>query len=784
MVRSGACRDPAPVDTVGVRAVTPGERLRGVLPQQVDLPEPLWRARHRALLGLLVAHVVLLLPWALLNGHPVAHVLWPAAGLTGLAALGAAARSRTVAASAVSSGLVVAAALVVHAGEGRTVLHFHFFVVVAALALYRQWAPFVLAVLLVLGDHAVMSQLSPQDVYDDAFSLSSPWLAVALHGGYVLAAAAVSAVAWTWAERERQAAEARAAEEAANVRRSERRLAGLLDNAPVSIFVKDLEGRFLSVNPEMQRLLGRAEDQVLGRTSADVFDDALADDPHDREVASSLQASERQELVRLPGGSERTFSIVKFPLLDDGGRITAVAGIGVDVTDRLRAEAALEWAASHDALTGLPNRALLLQRIDEALAQPDHPVAVLFVDLDGFKEVNDSAGHDAGDAVLSAVARRLDRVREPGQVLARLGGDEFVLCCPGLDTEQGLVVAERLVAVLRDPTAVDGRTVDIGASIGVAAARADEGATPMLLLRDADTALYAAKAAGRDRAVAFTRALREGDERRRRLQADLAAALRDGGRGLLLEYQPVAEVTTGVVVGVEALVRWQHPVDGLLAPDAFLPLAADKGLLPALDRWVLRTACATAVDWSGPRGPVSLAVNLTPQALAGEDVLSWVAGTCAETGFAAGRLVLELTETAVLERPTEASTVLAALRSTGVRVALDDFGTGWSSMSHLRDLPVDQVKIDRSFTAGAASDPRDRAIVRATADLAAALGLELVAEGVETPEQRRAVAEVGCTLLQGWHLSRPLPPEKVPAALVGPPAPRRSTDDVVRPLRG
>jgi PAS domain-containing protein len=246
------------------RPPTPGELLRGVLPRRHALAEPLWQARHRALLLLLVAHAALLPVWALLNGEPLQHVLGIEVALGALIGAGAVCRSRATAASAVSLGLVAAAAAVVHAGDGRTVLHFHFFLIVAALALYQQWLPFLLALGFVLVDHVAMGLLAPEAVYDDAFSLQSPWLAAVVHGGYVLATAAVSAVAWTWAERERRSAEERAEQEASRVRDSQRRLSGLLDNVPSSIFVKDLEGRFVDANRQMQKVLGSASTACSG----------------------------------------------------------------------------------------------------------------------------------------------------------------------------------------------------------------------------------------------------------------------------------------------------------------------------------------------------------------------------------------------------------------------------------------------------------------------------------------------------------------------------------------
>ncbi|MDP3711663.1 MAG: bifunctional diguanylate cyclase/phosphodiesterase [Mycobacteriales bacterium] len=408
-------------------------------------------------------------------------------------------------------------------------------------------------------------------------------------------------------------------------------------------------------------------------------------------------------------------------------------------------------------------------------------MGVLFVDLDGFKEVNDSLGHDAGDALLEAVSARLRGVCRAGELLTRLGGDEFVVCLSRLrEVGEAERAAARLLAALEEPVAIPGRVVEVSGSCGVAVGSSADGATPGLLLRDADTALYEAKASGRARVVTFEPALRARDERRRRLQADLAEALRTGS-GLALVYQPIADATTGELVLAEALLRWQHPVDGALAPGDFLGLAADRGLLPDLDRWVVGRACAQAAEWQRAGLSLAVSVNVTPGSVEDGAVVAWVRDACSATGLDPGRLVIELTETAVVERPQETSVALAALRAMGVRIALDDFGTGYSSMSHLRDLPVDIVKIDRSFTAGTVRSAREAAIVEATTRLALALGATTIAEGVETAAEQAAVIAAGCVMLQGWHIARPLEPAALTLLLAGGlPAPRPALVSVTK----
>ncbi len=740
---------------------------RQILPQGRALSEGQWRSRHRALLYLLLAHAPVLPGWALVNDHPALHGLHGSIALLALSLVAAVARSRAMAAGSVAFGLVLASALVVHLGGGHTFLHFHFFVIVAALALYQDWVPFLLALGFVVLEHGVIGVVAPHEVYSDAWSQAHPLAAAGVHGAYVLAAAAANVVSWGWSQRERMEADGRIQVEAGRVRDSERRLAELIDNAPTIVFVKDLQGRLLRVNPRFAEFYGKRADDLIGKTAGELFDRP--------ELTGLLEAD--QEALRIGGVVEtehdvdfetgsRTMHIARFPLLDEAGEPYAVAGIGTDMTRRAAAEADLLHQSRHDSLTGLPNRTLLYERLDQALAT-DSLVGVLFLDLDGFKEVNDSFGHDAGDALLQAVAARLQGVCRDGEVLTRLGGDEFVVCLPHLvDVAAAEDTARRVLEALSEPVELPERVIEIRGSCGVAVGRGPDGATSMLLLRDADTALYEAKAAGRNRAVTFVPALRERDERRRRLQGDLAEALRDG-TGLTLHYQPIFDAGSGRIVLAEALIRWQHPTDGMLPPAEFLGHAADCGLLPALDRWVVAKACAQAAEWQRAGFDVSVSVNVTPASVGDGSIVEWVRGACAQTGLAPTRLVIELTETAVVEHPAATSAALTQLRAMGVRVALDDFGTGFSSLSLLRDLPVDIVKIDRSFIAGTVRSGRDAAIVEATVQLAGALGATTIAEGVEEEAEMRAVIASGCEMVQGYFLSRPVEPDAVTLLLMG-----------------
>ena len=752
--------------------------VTAALPRGRTLPPDLWRSRHRALVLLLCAHAVLLPGWALMWGHPLGHALEGSLLLSVLACAGALLRPRALAAGSVSVGLVAAAALVVHLGNGHTFLHFHFFVMVAALALYQDWEPFLIAVVVVLAEHGVSALVIRDGVYDDPWSQQHPLAATVVHGFYVLAAAGGSMVSWAWSERERVAAEGKASVEAARVRDSERRLSELLDNSPSLVFVKDLDGRLQRVNPKFAEMHERSAEELVGLTSGDLL---ARPNPQplnetDLEVLRTLSAVEEESVLTFPAGP-RTLHIVKFPLLDEAGVPYGIAGIANDITDRARAEQALLHQTLHDELTGLPNRRHLQSRAEAALAAR-RLVGLAFFDLDGFKEVNDSLGHDVGDDLLRQVAARLTSVCTAGETLFRLGGDEFVLLMADLpDEAHASAAAARLLDALHEPFVVAGSAVDVRGSSGVAVGSTQLGSTISNLLRDADTALYEAKDVAPGSLVVFDPSLRERDERRRRLQTDLRLALQHDG-GLHLAYQPIV-TQDGEVALLEALVRWQHPTEGALAPSEFLPVAAAAGLLPALDRWVIARVCEQRRAWADAGAAVSVSVNITPETVSHGNLVDWVEDSCAITGTDPTGLVLELTETAVLDHPAAASRTLAALRRQGVRIALDDFGTGYSSLSLLRDLPVDIVKIDRSFVHGLVPDSADGVIVRAATDLAHALGMRTVAEGIETVDEWRAATTLGCDLMQGWHIARALDANELDWQIGWLPGPRRSPDSAV-----
>jgi diguanylate cyclase (GGDEF)-like protein len=414
--------------------------------------------------------------------------------------------------------------------------------------------------------------------------------------------------------------------------------------------------------------------------------------------------------------------------------------------------------ALHDPLTGLPNRALLMDRLSSALARAaEHraPLAVLFLDLDRFKLINDTLGHAAGDRLLMEVASRLGTCVRPTDTVARLGGDEFAIVCEGAGSEAAAeLVAARIAETIGQPVVFEGVELSVSASIGIALADGSE--TPETLLRNGDTAMYSAKRQGGS-FVFFSEADRVRDLRRLHTESDLRHAIERGE--LFLDYQPVLSVSTSQVVGVEALVRWRHPSRGVLRPDLFIPLAEETGLIVSIGSWVLAEACRVVGAWSRAGAALELSLNVSPRQLDDDDLATTVDSALRGAGLPASALWLELTESALLEESSPNR--LAELTALGVRIAIDDFGTGYSPLTNLRHVPARRLKVDRSFIRGLESQGHDRAIVGGVVGLAHAMELSVVAEGVETAAQLEQVHELGCDLAQGFYLSPPLPAELI-----------------------
>jgi diguanylate cyclase (GGDEF)-like protein/PAS domain S-box-containing protein len=539
----------------------------------------------------------------------------------------------------------------------------------------------------------------------------------------------------------------------------ERRFRALVAHASHLIFVLDVTGRVEYVSPSVEHVLGYTPEEMLGQLVEPLAEDAplvaaafrAALDHPGRPFTLDARAHHKR-------GGWRWIEATFTNLLDDPD-VRAVISNARDVTERREAEAQLELLAYRDPLTALPNRALLLDRIDAALTASRHDhglVALLLLDLDHFKVINDSMGHEAGDVLLCAISERLRRTVRPGDTVGRLGGDEFVVLCDSIeDDDTARAIAQRLADALSEPFTIAGREIHASCSVGVAIAHAGT-ASSTDLLRDADSAAYRAKELGRGRCEFFDDDLRARADARLDIEAGLRHAVeRDE---IVVHYQPIIDVQTGTVNGFEALVRWRRSDGELLMPGAFLDVAESSGLIVPIGEEVLRQALGQLARWIEvePDRPPTISVNLAPRQLNHPGAVELVRSSIAAAGVPAELVIVEITETALMEDVPGTMQVLTDLRALGVRLAIDDFGTGYSSLAYLRQFDVDVVKIDRSFVHDLGSSREGSAIVAAVTSLARALGLSVVAEGVETVEHLASLFTLGCDKAQGYFFSRPV----------------------------
>jgi diguanylate cyclase (GGDEF)-like protein/PAS domain S-box-containing protein len=544
----------------------------------------------------------------------------------------------------------------------------------------------------------------------------------------------------------------------AEVEASEERFRSLVHGVSDVISLHDADGTIAYMSPSGLRLLGLPAETHVGELEPFVHPDDIARVTESFEAWVHGDGRPVQYRMRRDDGQWVHCESVGVNLLEN----PAVAGVVVttrDISERKKAMDELAYQAVHDCLTGLPNRTLFLDRITQALARRERSgssLAVLFLDLDNFKFINDSYGHHAGDEVLVTVSRLLQATIRPGDTIARLGGDEFAVVCEDVqDVDAARALAERLGTVLRTAVDVRGHVVHIATSVGIAFAGPDDDVTADDLLRDADVALYRAKDRGRARTEVFDDELRGRALRRVELEEALREAMT--ANQLAVHYQPQVDVTTGRVTGFEALLRWHHPRLGEVSPSEFVPIAESTGLIRPIGRWVLDRAAAQLAAWRAdhPGTTVTVAVNLSALQLAGDDLVDTVQEAISRHRLDPASLCLEITESVVMDDASASVETLRRLKSLGVRLAIDDFGTGYSSLAYLKRLPVDCLKIDRVFVAGLGRDPEDTVIVASVIDLGSRLGLEVVAEGVETESQLRELADLGCTRAQGFLWSAP-----------------------------
>nr|WP_269329079.1 bifunctional diguanylate cyclase/phosphodiesterase [Kineosporia babensis] len=537
---------------------------------------------------------------------------------------------------------------------------------------------------------------------------------------------------------------------------SEQRLLALVQNGTDVVTVFDLDTRTSFVSPSARAVLGVSAAELTGTR-----------------LSALLQPEDVNRLVHLlvtlkPGAD----AAVKLWMRHADGRMLVVEGMLAnllhehvvggfvltfrDVTERQALEERLTHQAFHDSLTGLANRQLFADRLSHALARragTAQPLVVLFVDLDDFKQINDRLGHGTGDRVLEAVGRRIRTATRAGDTAARLGGDEFAVLMEGASLRDAEDLADRLLRLVAEPIVLDGTRMPVTASIGLAEAVPGEISSEEAL-RNADVAMYSAKDRGPSTVAAYDSRLHAEALDRLELRADLQRAIFQNE--LVLHYQPTVELETGRITGFEALVRWQHPVRGLLSPASFVPMAEETGLVVQLNTWVLFQACRFAAvlqnDWRRP----TMSVNISAQQLVRTDFVEQVNRALSESGLSADRLTLEITESVVLQDLEDVVPRLSQLRDRGIRVAIDDFGTGYSSLAYLTELPIDVLKVDKSFIDRVASDAQGASVTEAIISMSHTMNLSTVAEGVEVAEQAAWLRQVRCPIGQGYYWSRPV----------------------------
>jgi diguanylate cyclase (GGDEF)-like protein/PAS domain S-box-containing protein len=732
--------------------------IKGALPTGIPLPEDQWARRHRAILVVLWLHVPSLVVMSLVRGNGLIHSLFEGTIVATFAILGTQATvgGRRLRAIATAAGLVASSAVLVHLAGGVVETHFHFFVVVGIITLYQDWAVFVTAILFVAGHHGLMGALYPHDVYNHGAAWNNPWKWAGIHAAFVLAASAAQIAAWRFAEDQYRRAEA-------ELLARDRRFRSLIENSSDGISVIGADGSVIYDSPSVAGILGYDASERVGTDAfAAIHPDDLAATSgiYADMISGKLQGTASFEIrAKHRDGSWRCLEARLKNLLDTPDVEGVVANFR-DVTERKVLEDRLAHRAFHDPLTELPNRALFLDRISHALAtqrRTQEPLAVLFIDLDDFKTINDGLGHAAGDQVLTTVGRRLVSCLREADTCARLGGDEFGVLLEGLTSPaDAYEVGARILETLADEFYLHESRVSLNASLGIVVSM-DE-TDPAALVRNADLAMYRAKSQGKGRYEIFETGMHDAVVERLALKADLRRAVEQGE--FVTHYQPIVELTTGRVVGAEALVRWQHPERGLLLPGEFLELAEETGQMPAIGTAVLQQSCHDAVRWSAATGEQqSVSVNLSASQLKQEGIVAEVTAVLADSGLDPTALTIEVTETLLMEDPERAAQTLNELKALGVKIALDDFGTGYSSLSYLSRFPVDRLKIDKSFVDSltGVGTANDASLVAAIASIGDMLNMQVTAEGIERKSQLVELLALGCHFGQGFYYAKAVP---------------------------
>ena len=707
-----------------------------------------WRRRHRAISVLLWLHVAVVPVYGIVTGHGVRHAALEGGIIALFAAAAGSKRLNPTARSAMATlGLVSASAILTHFSGGLIEMHFHFFVVVAVVSLYQSWVPFLVALGFVVLHHTIGGQLLPGAVYNHDAGRQEAFKWALIHGGFILAESAACLVAWRLNEVSLEGE--RGARRAMAKARDDLAAAQSVSN--VGSWDYDADTNAVWWSEELFRIVGR--DPATFTPEASSFLDHIAEDDRGRvahlvdQAALDNTALDFECRVVRPDHSECVVHV-------RGAAGGNVLGTCQDITQRKALEAEVEHRAFHDGLTGLANRALFLDRLEHALAvskRTNTPLALLYVDLDDFKTVNDNLGHGVGDELLVEVAARLRGAVRSSDTVARLGGDEFAILLEDTFCAGAEEVAGKLLVELGEPLRLGEARILPRASIGIASA--DPLQESGDLLRHADIAMYAAKRQGKQGFRVFTDGMHSSLTARMQVEAELAEAIER--EQFVLHYQPLVDITTGVVLGVEALARWDHPQRGVLPPSEFISVAEEIGLIADLGAWVLRRATADLVTLQAAVGrPIYVSVNVAAPQLR-TDIVATVTQALEASGLPPEQLVTEITETCLMADDGSVVEKLTALREMGVRVAIDDFGTGYSSLSYLRQLPVDVLKIDRSFVRDITNGPEESALAQSIIKLGGLFHLGIVAEGIETAAQAAVLREFGCETGQGYYFCRP-----------------------------
>lgn len=752
----------------GRRSVAPSRAgIWRTLPRGGRLPDDVWLARHRGILALLWLHVPVIFA-IVLRDDSVGHAAFEAGLVAGVAGLAHLARPfRRLCTALVSFGLFTCSAILIHLSGGLIEMHFHYFVMIGVVTLYQEWWPFLQAVGYVVAHHTLAALIDPSAVYNHPAAVESPVLWAGIHGFFILGMSATGIVTWRLNEALLDHAVARERGLAAtkeDLLDALSLLHATLDATADGVLVVDLRGGIASYNRSFVELwamppeaLDAADDAMAMNHALQQLVDPAGFTARIADLYAHPRAEAQDTLEFLDGRIVERSS--RPQLVDDEvvGRVWTFR----DVTENARLAEELSHQALHDSLTNIANQALFRDRVDRGLAVARERVghlAVLLVDIDDFKMVNDGLGRPAGDELLVAVSQRIRKCLRSLDTIARLGGDEFAVLVedPG-ERSEAECTAARVLEALREPFEIDGNDVVVGASIGIAVADVGGDTDTDQLLRNADLAMYAAKNQGKNRAALYSDDMHVAAVTRVTVESELRQALEK--EELRVHYQPLVSLATGEIVGAEALVRWEHPVHGLWAPGHFIDVAETSGLIVPLGRWVLTEACRQAQSWNSAftdRKSLRMSVNVSAHQLHDGDLAGEIGQLLGDCGLDPSLLTVEVTESAMIKDFDATLARLEAVKALGVHLAIDDFGTGYSTLAYLQRLPADVVKIDRSFVQRIGLGAEESALAKAIVKMAQSLDLTAVAEGIETAEQASLLVRLGCDLAQGYWFSRPV----------------------------